>query len=382
MHPSVDKTEPRILLATVSTGENNEPGYSARQLIRTPIMRPTFTTLAIATTLAGCMQNVGDERGRPTRPATDKTCDNPTKVDKDVVIDEVADFDKLQKGCWDLYGKLSIKGSAITSVAKLGNLVGANELELIDTGLTTFDSAQTITVYGQVTITGNAKLTGLKNLTAVHADDVPFGITIADNPELASIDGIADITDLDTDLSVTNNPKLAALAFTKLKFAEASITISNNAALAHVDLSKLETVNRVDLTNNAALVDVSGFAATSIHGDVTVRQNPLLTMLGTMSSLTTIQGNLTIDNNAALTNIGAFTTSMHYVTGVVTITNNAKLTGLGQVSHLLGIGSLIITDNPVLSFCAAREVAACVNPPSVTIRNNLSASNCTSWCGK
>src|SRR5678816_1114579 len=80
-------------------------------------------------------------------PPVEPECDKPEKVMHSVFIRSAADFDALPEGCWDLYGKLSIEGSQITSLKKLGQLIGIDELEIASTGLTTLDAAVPLHVY-------------------------------------------------------------------------------------------------------------------------------------------------------------------------------------------------------------------------------------------
>ena len=300
-----------------------------------------------------------------------------------VTIRNTADFDKLPKGCWDLYAPLTIQGSAITSINKLGDLIGADSIELIGTGLSTIDTTKPLTVYGPVTIAGNATLRDTKNLVVERADNIPLGVTIEDNTALASLDGLVDVTHLDADLVVTGNQALSSVSLKRLKQIDGVVRVANNAALATVDLSGATTIGKIELTNNTNLTTFAGLAATAIAGDVVIRTNPKLSTLGTMSALGRIEGSLTIDDNDALTAVGAFTTSMQAVTGSVTIANNAALTSLGQISHFQGIGTASVINNPNLSVCRAIEIQHCVGAVgTVTISNNADDDDCNCWCNR
>ena len=353
--------------------------------LTTKLLANSLLATGLVTSLVACVGDVGGgskDRGRHEEGSgsdDERDNENCENLDDPVSISTAADFDKLPAGCWDLYNKLTISGSAITSLAKLDRLIGVNELEIVGTGLTAID--QPIKAYGPVTITSNAQLRDLKNLTIEHADNLKTRLTVDNNAQLATLDTVADIELIDGDLIVTNNPKLIGATFTKLNKVEGAVRVTNNTALTRLDLTQLADLGRLEVTTNPVLGTISGLAATMIRGDVTIRGNRALTSLGTMGSLGLISGALTIDDNDALTTVGAFTTSMHYVTGVVTITGNAALTDLGQVGHMLGIGALTITDNGQLSSCRAVEVAECVSTSgSITIRNNKSANNCRSWC--
>jgi hypothetical protein len=357
-------------------------------LIKETTMRFTTaaptTALLLSVSLIACVGEVGGGasgrgHGSGSDGSDDGTCEDVTTP---VTIRTVADFDKLPKGCWDLYASLTIQGTEITSLAKLGDLAGVNDLTLVGTKLTTIDSPKPIKVYGPVSISGNATLQNLKNITVERADNIPLDVNVDDNAVLVSLDGVADLVRLDGDLAITSNPKLTAATLHTLTRVDGAVRVTGNAAMTTLDLSHIDTVGRVEVTNNAQLATITGLGAAVIKGDLVLRGNTVLTSLGSMSSLSRIEGSLTIDSNPALTNIAAFTSSMQYITGALTISNNTGLTDLGMVSHLLGIGTISITSNPNLSYCKAREVDACVQSHGSTIiQNNKSASNCGSWCG-
>jgi len=342
--------------------------------------RLLFPLGLLSSLLGGCVAPVGgDTSGRDHQ--TDTSCKSPEKREENITIHSADDFDKLPTGCWDLYGSLTLQGSDITSLDQLGQLVGVNNLFVTNTKLTTLDAKEPLHVYGSVSITGNSKLTDLDNLEVEHAEDLAVQVTVEDNAVLDSVTGLSDLTRIEGDLTITGNPKLSSLSLRQLTAVDGTTRIADNAALTSVDLGKLQSVHRVELTNNTALTSFAGFAATGITGDVIVRGNRALTTLGTMGSLDRLEGNLTIDDNDALTSLGLFTTSMHYLTGQLSITNNGALADLGQLSRLQGIGSISINTNPNLSACVAQEVAQCVpQHGNVSISNNKTASNCTYWC--
>ncbi|MBX3160821.1 MAG: hypothetical protein KF773_32950 [Deltaproteobacteria bacterium] len=348
-------------------------------------LAPLVGLLGTATLLAACLGNVGgggSERGT-NRGGDDDDGRNCKELTSGVTIRSASDFDTLPKGCWDLFGKLTIQGRDITSLAKLGDLKGVNELELIGTNLTALDVPKALKVFGPVTVVGNTKLRSLDKLEVERADNLTMEITIDDNDVLADLGDMSLVARIDGDLTLTANPQLQTASLRGLRRIDGAIRVTDNAALTSFELMRLETVGRVEVVNNAKLASLWGMAATTIKGDLLVRGNRALTSLGAMSSLATIEGNFIVDDNDALTSIGGFTTSMQYVLGMVTVTNNAALTELGQIARLRGIGALTITDNASLSFCRAREVAVCVTTQgSITVQNNKVGNNCTSWCGR
>jgi hypothetical protein len=295
---------------------------------------------ALTLSLVACMPT----EHRPHGDDVDGDCE---KLEAEVTIKTMADFDELPSGCWDLWGALRISGSEITSLAPLNKLVGVNELHLVNTKLTTLDAEMPLKVYGPITIAGNSKLVDLDNMEVEAADDLMIGVTIDDNALLAGRRrGQPDAHR--PRLDDHHNPKLGAVNLGQLKQVTGVTRISNNPAAKTIDLAKLTVASRIEVINNIALTSFGGFQAQSIK-DVLIRGNKALTTLGTLTQLDRIEGGLTIDDNDALTTINLFGTPAQYLTGALVVSNNANLTDLGRISHLIGIGSANFNSNPKLS---------------------------------
>ena len=202
----------------------------------------TLTTLAALTSLsaslAACLGEVPTSRKAARKTASTTAC---TRLDKDLTIRAAADLAALPKtGCYDVYGKLSLQGSQVTSLAMLGGINSVDELELDHTALTTVDAKQAIGLYGKLTVTGNAKLTSLTNLTFEAAST---GILIDANPALATVDALGldqpKLTEVRGDLVITGNAALATLPLRNLTKVTGALTVHNNGALTSIDLTKL-----------------------------------------------------------------------------------------------------------------------------------------------
>ncbi len=347
-------------------------------------MRITALLLTLATT--ACLGPVGTDRktGRGSGSGSgsgsnDGTCE---KVQRDVTIRTAADMADLPKtGCYDIFGKLTVQGSTVTSLVGLNQLNSVDELDLDHTNLATIDTQRPIGIYGRLTVTGNTRLTSLKPLEF----EIPAtGILIDGNPALTSLDPLTDndpkLAEIDGDLVVTGNTALAQLALPNLTKVTGATTIQNNSALTTVDFSKLATSGAIELADNAKLTQLTGFAATTVNGDLVVRNNAALASLGTMSDLYRITGNLTIDNNPLLANLGAFTTSVKYVDLMLTVTNNAALTDLGALKHLSLVGAVTITNNTKLSVCRALEIDRCVQHATQSVISGNDNTNCNWQC--
>ncbi|HWU85819.1 MAG TPA: hypothetical protein VN253_00985, partial [Kofleriaceae bacterium] len=308
----------------------------------------------------------------------DGTC---KQVNTPVTLRAAADFDKLPTTCWDLYATLRVEGAAVTSLAKLGKLASVNDLEIVDTGLTTLDLAQPIDVWGSITVSGNSKLTSLDKLQLKDADDLTTAYSIRNNAVLTGLAGVAYAKTVEGELRISDNPRLGTIDFGELT-AAGSVAIINNAGTS-LDLGSLQQVGRIEISNNAQLAAITGPAAATIKGDLVIRGNRALTQLGSWGALTQLQGSLTIDDNDALASLGGLA-GMQYVTSSVTITGNAVINDIAAVSHLRGIGTtVLVTGNSSLSNCRALEIYYCVPSGSVTFNTNQpnTGNNCPRfWC--
>jgi hypothetical protein len=379
------------------------PRVTARKLIKDSTMR--FTILPLLFITASCIADVGgdqctgqrckDGEGSGSGTGSAVGCDDAEERGTNLTIRTAADFDALPKGCWSLNANLRLEGPAITSLARLGELIEVNDLELVDTGLTSLDTRKTIKVYGSLLVSGNTKLTNLNNLAVKRWDGATqdgsafaVGYTIRNNAQLTAIDGLKYVVQVDKDLRITDNAKLATVELPELTRVTGGVHITGTGATA-IRLPVLANVARLEVATNPQLAQISGLAATSISGDVILRTNPVLATIGSMSSLTQIGGALTIDDNDALVDLtNLMQTGMTRISGGLTISNNARLASLGQLSRMLdGInGAVTITGNTTLSTCRAIEIDHCaqIGQVAATISaNSGNANNCgTCWCGR
>lgn len=389
MHPRVDIVRPRPPRAVAATTGS----HTSRPLARTLLdlekpMRLTTFAVALAALAAGCVGEVGG----PRKPHGSDSSDDPdpdptpegscTKVEKDVTIRAMADMQSLPRnGCYDIYGKLTLQGAAITSLLGLEGINSVNELTLDHTGLTKIDTKRPLGIYGKLTVLGNAKLTNLKQLSFETA---ATGVMIDGNPVLTSLDPLVlaepKLDEIDGDLEITGNAALTAISLPNLTKVTGLLNLASNTAVKTIDVTKLATTGHVEIADHPQLTSLTGFAATAINGDFAIRNNQALTTLGTMSSLYRVTGNLTIDNNTALGSLSAFTTSVKFVDRALTITNNANLTDVGQLKHLQLVQAITITNNRNLVNCRAVEVDKCTTHPTGAVIANNGTTSCTPNC--
>jgi hypothetical protein len=353
-------------------------------------MRLTTLTLLASLTAslatAACVGPVGDSRKPRTDDGSGAGSDDPdqpcTKIAMDLTVRSPADMSALPRsGCYDIYGKLVLQGQSITSLAGLNEINSVTELDLDHTAITAIDTKHPLGIYGRLTVTGNAKLTNLKQLEFRTA---ATGILIDGNSALTSLDALAletpKLEEVDGDVAVTGNTALTVIPLGNLVKVTGTLTVAGNPAVTSLGLGKLSITGPIEISDNAKLTTLAGFAATTIAGDLAIRNNAALTSLGTMSSLYRVTGNVTIDANPVLANLAAFTTSLKFIDLALTITNNQALTDLGSLKHVSLIGGISITGNPNLITCRATEIDKCTTHPiASTIANNKSVT-CSAIC--
>jgi hypothetical protein len=350
---------------------------------------PTLLALASLAVLAGCTgvpdgaqrsSSRNTKTGAKSDTSSGSTAASCTEVDKPVTIRSTSDFDRLPTGCWDLYATLRIEGAAVTSVAKLGQLRSVNDLEVVDTGLQSFDWSRAVEVWGALVVTGNSKLTSLDKLAVYDAEDLETAFTIRNNAALASLGGASYVKSLDGELRITDNPKLGAVALDEL--VEARSVVVSSTGITRLSLGSLSSVGRVEISGNQQLTSLLGTAGTRLGGDLILRGNRALPGLGSWSPAR-IEGSLTIDDNDALTSLAGLS-RLRSVTGAVAITGNAVVADIDAVSHLQSIGAAVeVTGNASLDNCRVLEIDHCVPSGVVTAYSNKpntggSCGRC--WC--
>jgi hypothetical protein len=318
---------------------------------------------------------------RPPTTTADGGTEDCTMVTHDVSVRNPNDATDLpQDNCWDLYGKLTVEGTAITTLSMLGDIRSANDIEIVGTGLTSFDTKSAVNVwYGEVHVASNDKLTSFTNLTI--QDGHVASVDIDANPVLTTFE-LGGLEMIDTDLTITNNTALSKVDISALEQVTGNVVVDNNAALGTVNFGSLSSVASLEIVNDPVMTSISGLP-TTVLGDFTLQSNAALTTMSGLAALQSIHGSLKIDNNAALKSLSAFPATSASVVGTMSVTNNAALADMGGISHFGYLGGITITGNASLTYCAAHEVAQCVishGGTPVIGGNKNTTTNCTYWC--
>lgn len=247
-----------------------------------------LTTLSLALTVlplglaTACVGEVGADRkpGRGSGAGSDQTGGPCTRIEHDVTIRSAADMAALPRtGCYDIHGKLTVQGQAITSLAGLDDLDSVDDLDLDHTAIAAIDTRRPVGIHGKLTVTGNTRLVSLAQLSFETAST---GILIDGNPALTSLDPLdaPRLEEVDGDLAVRNNPVLASLGtMSALYRVTGSVTIDGNPALANLAAftTSLEFIDQsLTINDNLALVDLGALKHVALVGAITITGNASL----------------------------------------------------------------------------------------------------------
>lgn len=359
MQPQVYRMRTAPTPSTSATRGIHIVNRTARSVLKESNMRTT-TSLLLCSLLAACAQ-VGERGGyQPGPDAGDSSaasCDDLETLTGDLTITGASGFTGLPQGCWELTGKLTLRGPAITSLDKLGDLRSVAGLELDSTALVGVDTPSAIDVTGDVMIHHNAQLVDLGH---VQPHGALTSLDIEYNDSLAIIGGLSQVTRITGATTISDNGKLATLDLSHATRLESGLMISDNGALTAVKLDQLSSVGSLTLRHNASLASISSLA-----------------------SLQYVHGTLTIDDNDSLLDLSSMSGAMTSIDGSILVTGNAKLASLGQLTHVGVVGgSVSVTSNGSLDYCEPQPFTCCMQITGALQISGNRSSSCQqhSWC--
>ncbi|WP_431111290.1 T9SS type A sorting domain-containing protein [Winogradskyella poriferorum] len=249
---------------------------------------------------------------------------------------EIDAFATNYPDCIQVSGFLKINGADITNVDALSVLESAASLEVVDNPLL-------------------ANLNGLGNLTSLMS-----GMVIKDNPMLESIDGLNNVTGfLSLPIEIRNNPALQSLSGLE------GITGTEDICL---------------IINNDSLTDLTGLNSFSSCDDLFVEDNDTLESISGLATSINTGRFYFINNDSALTLTSD--SALNPRSGIV-IQGNELLEDLNGLDGVYEFGSsveIIITDNPSLSLCSNSYTCSFIpnldlDWDTIEVRDNESGCN-------
>ncbi|PCC70645.1 Receptor L domain-containing protein [Nannocystis exedens] len=248
-------------------------------------------------------------------------------------------------------GKVRIENNA--ELASLDGLAGLQIVEGIDTtaflyihdnpSLTDISDLQALQHVKLVSIAGCDALTDLTGLTGII--EPGWSLTLVDNADLSSLASLAGITGFSGYLDIGYSPKLADLSPLADILAPdlAGLSISGLPLLTDLQgLESVEALGRLELRDNAGLVDLSGLdGLSSVSDHAWLLDNAKLATLDGLQALVQA-GELQISGNPQLATLDGLQTLTQVATlrfeGNPKLASLAALAGLTIISEQLEIG--------------------------------------------
>lgn len=192
-------------------------------------------------------------------------------------------------------------------------------------------------------------------------------------PDLQTLDGLDNITQVARQLVIVQNEKLIAItSLQQVQGQYLSLSIMENGALENLDgLESLKTLASINISENPSLKNIQGLTGVEQSGEVRIYGNPQLTELTGLDNIEYVNLGLYIQHNAMLMNLDALSNlksieneliisdnaSLMHIDGLnnvenwsrsIVILNNAVLENINALSPIQDASSISINDNPSL----------------------------------
>ncbi|HFA50018.1 MAG TPA: hypothetical protein ENJ95_13500 [Bacteroidetes bacterium] len=253
--------------------------------------------------------------------------------------------------CEIIDGQLTIQGGDITDLSPLDALKEVTGALVIigNSNLSTLEGLNNLTSIGGLVLIDNPLLQNLLPLSNSSSEESGV-LILRKNNSMSDLKGLEGITGTRS-LDIRENANLQTLeGLDNLAIADGNFSISGNPALLNLNgLNSLHTVKDVfGIHDNAVLADISALAQLSSVYVMAIGRNPSLADLSGLENLNDLW-TLSIVNNNALQNLDAFS-SLTSITGDLTILENPVLTDCCGIQPLLSGGSIggaiLIEGNP------------------------------------
>jgi hypothetical protein len=178
-------------------------------------------------------------------------------------------------------------------------------------------------------------------------------------------------------LEVVDTPNLHSLAPLKA-FSPFSIKLQRTGLESLDGLQGATDPGVFVLSDNADLLELSGFAATAVNTELVIDQAAQLHDLAGLATLESV-GALEITDNPALTELAGLEQLRSAVT--LQISGNAELVDVSALSGLTSVtGDLSIENNPHLPTCAAEQLILAIGAENIDGTVTISGNDDTASC--
>lgn len=347
-------------------------------------------------------------------------------VDIEIVDQAIIDnFLEEEPNCTEIMGNVKITGANIVSLRGLSQIKSiSGRLEITHTKIKDLSGLENLESLDILFVLDNSELESIDELN--NKISIESSIGFFSNESLISVDRLADLNNFSGTLNLSaalqelplfekldtlEGLTLAGLrmndvsGFDSLKYVNDKLSISSNSLLKDISgFANLKNVGALEINSNPLLDEISGFVNLNNVGELNINDNDGLINLKGLDSLVVIEESLIINGNENLTNLDAFI-SLNIIGENLIINQNENLTNLdsfknvGSISGKLeiqecpsltsieglaqinseGISELNIISNPKLSICHIESVCDALKRSNLraSIRDN--ALGCTSY---
>lgn len=183
-----------------------------------------------------------------------------------------------------------------------------------------------------------------------NCKQISGNLNFADNSNITNLNGFKNIEKVTSQLNIVRNAALTSLdGLQNLISVGGNLWIQGNALVSRINnFNKLTSCGVLFISDNKALVEISGFNALSQFPQTIIELNGKLSLINIVSPVNQINGNLNINNNSSLKSIAAFG-NVPNINGSLIITNNDSLQNLNAFSQLTSVTELSIQNNATLT---------------------------------
>jgi len=352
--------------------------------------------------------------------------------------EELDQFGEQYPNCTEIDGLVNILETDVSDLTPLSNIEkisgflnilsndNLNSLhgleKLTSTGtisISDMDSIQDFTTLSNLETIRGLRITNCKDLESFDGlekvRDCSSALVIGDNPKLKNIDAIKDITKVQGFIIVNNNSLERLPNFYNLEYfgqnTGTNLITDNDNLLSLKGLDSIRDFGRFDIIRNPRLKSLDGlqgikeqrfgivwldiaendslvtltglegldsiYAQQATHGNIYIRNNPLLENVDALGNLEYLKGDLVIENNPKLSNLDGLS-KLNAVERNFIIENNSSLTSLAGLDSLdyTKFNSLTISNCENLSFCSVKSICqAITNNANITIELNNEGCN-------
>lgn len=262
--------------------------------------------------------------------------------------------------------------TSITGHLKIGNLY---------TSINDLNSLVTLTSIGSdLTILNNEELIsleGLNNLTSIGDY-----LAIFENNSLTNIDALNSLTSIGEEFFINNNNSLENIdgLSNTISLGGNGFAISSNVSLTNIDglINLTSEIGGISISNCDSLTNLDGLInITTSTGMISVSNCPSLPNLNGLSNIISATGGISINDNDMLESLDALINISSNINGLF-ITENLSLTNINGLQNVPSVSDNIFINqnNSITNLDGLNEISAVDGNLFVTFNNTL-----TDLCG-